>query len=277
MLDDFVDFSIQLMADAPSFSSFPDIFGDQPEAGPSGTNRKNHVPSFSSFPEVEESGRLSSKRRKDDGDRDGRMVVVRREEGEERRARKKLERREHQASDERERERDRHRDRRKRQDSDREVEKRHRHSRRRSRSRERDRTKRNEDERELEKEERRSRERERAAALARADAGAEDDVPWYESKSSITQSAPIVRLAMTMLTVQNPASSYFVDTVGDRDVMLYHAITSFKTPRFRRDKGGRVLGLPEGLRIVYNSDRAGKGIEVGLMGRPYVRAVKCTH
>lgn len=72
------------------------------------------------------------------------------------------------------------------------------------------------------------------------------------------------------LTRQTSSSAWFVDPVGDKDAVRYGSTSSHSAPRYHRDGSGRVLGLNDGLRIIFSRDRTEKGVEVAPKGRPYV-------
>ncbi|WVQ97651.1 hypothetical protein IAU59_004765 [Kwoniella sp. CBS 9459] len=138
------------------------------------------------------------------------------------------------------------------------------------------------------KEDRRRRERDAAQELIRGDVKASsaidevrrakeersehtvkgsDDVgvPWYESSGKGHGRGEYEEPF-------DPTSSkaFFADTVGDRDIVKYGQTSSTSVPRYYRDGRNRILGLNEGLRIVYSRDRTQKGVEIAPLGKPYI-------
>ncbi|WWD09643.1 hypothetical protein V865_007771 [Kwoniella europaea PYCC6329] len=262
------------MTSTPSFSSFPD-FSAGPEAGPSRPTAPAPVPSFGSFPELAAPKRSkrrsrspthdderSKRREKEDGtigsrtedkDRDKRHRARDRSDQHKRdRDDKRENGRRRDRSESRERNKHKHRDRSedRYKDRDRSAERRY-------------------------KEDRRRKEREKAMELIRGgDVGtirsdkrkegrATDKVDgqsWYESVTTVKDDG----------IDTTPSTSFFPDTVGDRDAVRYGSISSASAPRYYRDGKNRILGLNEGLRIVYSRDRTQKGVEVAPKGRPYV-------
>ncbi|WVF70250.1 hypothetical protein IAT40_005039 [Kwoniella sp. CBS 6097] len=90
-------------------------------------------------------------------------------------------------------------------------------------------------------------------------------IPWYESSRKSKDRAVFEEPF-------DPTSSkaFFVDTAGDRDIVKYGQTSSTSVPRYYRDGRNRILGLNDGLRIVYSRDRTQKGVEIAPLGRPYV-------
>ncbi|WVR06081.1 hypothetical protein IAU60_003109 [Kwoniella sp. DSM 27419] len=288
------------MASPPSFSSFPDLSAGS-SAGPS-QPRAPAVPSFASFPELDtpvkrHRTRSGSRERATEPDarRRRRDHVSRQEErsGRDERGQESRSHRHHQHDDLKESVKDR---------SQRDRNRSHREegSRRRSRSRSRERHRRDEGgerdhgrdkhrDRSAERRyrnDRRKRDREAAEQLIRGSNSAVDGshegdhgrgdgkrsvkasdegVPWYEAsgrnQSTSGHNEPF-----------DPTSSkaFFVDTVGDRDVARYDNTSSMATPRYIREGRNRILGMNDGLRVVYSRDRTQKGLEIAPLGRPYV-------
>ncbi|WWC66161.1 uncharacterized protein I206_100062 [Kwoniella pini CBS 10737] len=266
------------MTSTPSFSSFPD-FSANTEAGPSKSDSHTAITSFGSFPELIEPKRSSrrsrsppdfreerkSRRIDDEAYKKGSSKRDKYDDGREknRKDRDKRVKDESERYKERRRDRSKSRDRYKYRDRDRSTD--------RNRGNERDRSA----ERRY-KEDRRRREREQALNLIRGEEDTkldrskrkeekwekkEDGMAWYESVGKVKN-------------VQEdeipPSNSFFCDTVGDRDAVKYGSTSSSSAPRYYREGKNRVLGLNEGLRIVYSRDRTEKGVEIAPMGRPYV-------
>ncbi|GMK55153.1 hypothetical protein CspeluHIS016_0202090 [Cutaneotrichosporon spelunceum] len=273
---------------APAFLSFPDLEGskggDTPGVG------SGSVPVFSSFPDFDtapkhkeaqedDRGEGSSKRqRRDDGERrhrDRHSRGYEHERGRERkdsqeyewrstrrhreqgRTERKEEERHKEASSRhrdgkerrRERSQEHNRERKGRRDRDRGD-----HDRDRTEKRSRPDKERNSDERRLEKEQRRARDRERAEALRAKNT--DDGLAWYES------AAPVKPVASTT------SLDWFVDTVGDADILRYREVATRNPPRYYRHFGGRIFGLPGDVRALRNRDH--KSLEVSPFGRPYI-------
>ncbi|WWC58836.1 uncharacterized protein I303_101380 [Kwoniella dejecticola CBS 10117] len=297
------------MTSAPSFSSFPD-FSQENEAGPSRNKAIASVPSFGSFPDLEQPKRSkrrsrspsashderqskrkdgeepkhrSHKRENDDEYRDRRRTDHERrerigEDGGPAKAKEKEKNRRHNRSrskerhEGRDREKDRHRREHRERDRDRDRDR----DRNRHRERERDRSA----DRKY-KEERRRKEREKALSLIRGDTAQDidlgkgkkkeekwekkyDGLAWYESVGNGKPKQAMEEGDST------PSASFFPDTVGDRDAVRYGSTSSNSVPRYHREGKNRILGLNDGLRIVYSRDRTEKGVEIAPLGRPYV-------
>ncbi|WVW82554.1 hypothetical protein I302_104565 [Kwoniella bestiolae CBS 10118] len=262
------------MTSTPSFSSFPD-FSSGNEAGPSRTTASASVPSFGSFPRLEAPKR--SKRRSRSRSDDERRY--------ERRDRSDDGARDNKRERERDSRKGRDRDRSDRHKRDREDERggvREKERRKvRSRSRERNGHKYRHSDRDRSaetryKEEKRRKEREKAMELIRGDnmetlrsdkrkeeklAAKEEGLAWYESVGKVK----VEEIDAT------PSTGFFSDIVGDRDAVRYGSTSSTSTPRYHREGRNRILGLNEGLRILYSRDRTEKGVEVAPMGRLYIQ------
>ncbi|WRT64373.1 uncharacterized protein IL334_001305 [Kwoniella shivajii] len=273
------------MSSAPTFYSFPDL-PSKSEAGPSKLATPP-VPSFGSFPELEKPKKVRRRSRSysdsDDGKRskrteresDNRRRSDKNREDDRRGERDKSGRRRgvKEKDDGRETRRDqnRHRSRSRETDSNQ-----HRH-RDRSKDRQKERTRDRSAERRY-KEDRRKRERDQAQALIRGESksldivskkhkeekwsNGEDGTPWYESMGKVQ--------VEQVDSIQAPSREFFPDTTGDRDIVRYGNTSSTSVPRYYRDGKNRILGLNEGLRIVYSRERTQKGLEIAPMGRPYI-------
>ncbi|EIW72388.1 hypothetical protein TREMEDRAFT_26535 [Tremella mesenterica DSM 1558] len=141
-----------------------------------------------------------------------------------------------------------------------------------------------------EKERKREKERAEALDLIRGDVKVkvvkreEDGVPWYESASGHARlervhtqhsseyhvSLPSFEDNEGFVDEQSNGTTSYVDTTGDRDALRYNLSSSHNPPRYKRDGGGKVLGLNEGIRIVFSKDRSEKGVEISPLGRPYI-------
>ncbi|OCF54309.1 hypothetical protein L486_08223 [Kwoniella mangroviensis CBS 10435] len=261
------------MTSTPSFSSFPD-FSAGSEAGPSRPAGPAPVPSFGSFPELaapKRSKRRSRSPSHDDDrskrrDKEDGRIGIRRDNDHDRRHR------ERNRSDQHQRDRDDTREKERRRDRPRSRERDKRQHRGRSKDRHKDRDRSAE---RRYKEDRRRKEREKAMDLIRgggvgtirSDKRKEgratdkaDGLSWYESVTTVKDEG----------IDTTPSTSFFPDTVGDRDAVRYGSTSSASAPRYYRDGKNRILGLNEGLRIVYSRDRTQKGVEIAPMGRPYV-------
>ncbi|WVQ61954.1 uncharacterized protein L199_000087 [Kwoniella botswanensis] len=262
------------MTSTPSFSSFPD-FSAGTEPGPSRPTPAAPVPSFGSFPESAEPKRSKRRSRSPYYDEKRSKTKDKEDDRNESRSRDKDHDktfRERDRSDRHKRDRDDKREKERRRDRSRSREGDEYNHRDRFKDRHKDRDRSAE---RRHKEDRRRKEREKAMDLIRgSDVGIirsekrkegrviskTDGQSWYESVATVKDEG--IDTA--------PSTSFFPDTVGDRDAVRYGSTSSASAPRYYRDGKNRILGLNEGLRIVYSRDRTQKGVEVAPKGRPYL-------
>ncbi|BEI89274.1 uncharacterized protein CcaverHIS019_0206360 [Cutaneotrichosporon cavernicola] len=251
------------LSDIPAFSSFPDIDSapkrsephveDHPREGPSKRRRRDDGERPHRDRHNPERGHGRVPERKRSRERESRSSRRDREEGRSRRKEEAHKERSDRHRDDKEyrRERSQSRDREKKDRRDRDYRDRDRD---RAEKRSRHDKERDSDERRLEKERRRARDRERAEALKVNDP--DDGRAWYETSG-----------------LANPAAStasldWFVDTVGDDDILRYREVATRNPPRYYRDYGGRIFGLSGDVRAVRSREH--NSLEVSPFGRPYI-------